>query len=169
MGTVIIVAVRFQRLGLSSGLSNKIDDEQVGTLLYFTCDCLENIPAGWIRAGALLAIAFQPDQSVAHVIWTHRWLAAKALKEETTIKTSGIDKSAAFDTIIRRHLLYIVKPIVDKDEHRLIPFLLSGTVIDTRMNGSSTSKPFTSNVGTPHALPTELQCLPRADAHMRRF
>ena len=27
-------------------------------------------------------------------------------------------------------------------------FLMSGTVIDTRINGTSTSKPFTSNVGT---------------------
>ena len=39
--------------------------------------------------------------------------------------------SAAFDTINRRHLLEIVKSIVDEDEHRLIQFLLSGTVIDT--------------------------------------
>ena len=35
--------------------------------------------------------------------------AAKALKEETTIKISGIDMSAAFDMINRRHLLDIVK------------------------------------------------------------
>ena len=57
--------------------------------------------------------------------------------------------SAAFDTINRRHLLDIIKSIVDEDKHRLIQFLLSGTVIDTRINGTSTSKPFTSNVGTP--------------------
>ena len=57
--------------------------------------------------------------------------------------------SAAFDTINRRHLLNIEKSIVDEDEHRLIQFLLSDTVIDTRINGTSTSKPFTSNVGTP--------------------
>ena len=82
-------------------------------------------------------------------MWTHRWLAAKALKEETTIKISGIDISAAFDTINRRHLLDIVKSIVGEDEHRLIQLLLSGTVIDKRINGTSTSKPFTSNVGTP--------------------
>ena len=92
---------------------------------------------------------FRPDRSTADVIWTRRWLAAKALKEETTIKISGIDKSAAFDTINRRHLLDIVKSIVDEDEHRLIQFLLSGTVIDTRLCGTSTSKPLTSNVGTP--------------------
>ena len=42
---------------------------------------------------------FRPERSTADVMWTHRWLAAKALKEETTIKISGIDISAAFDTI----------------------------------------------------------------------
>ena len=34
-------------------------------------------------------------------IWTHRWQAAKAPKEETTIKISGIDRSAVFETINR--------------------------------------------------------------------
>ena len=48
--------------------------------------------------------------------------------------------SAAFDTINRRHLLDIVKSIVDEDEHRIIQLLLSGTVIDKRINGTSTSK-----------------------------
>ena len=57
--------------------------------------------------------------------------------------------SAAFDTINRHHLLDIVKSIVAKDAHRLKQFLLSGRVIDTRINGTSTSKPFTSNAGTP--------------------
>ena len=57
--------------------------------------------------------------------------------------------SAAFDMINRRHLLDRVKSIGDRDEDRLIQFLMSGTVIDTRINGTSTSKPFTSNVSTP--------------------
>ena len=85
------------------------------------------------------------------MIWTHRWLAAKTMEEETTIKILGIDMSAAFDRINRRHLLYTVKSVFDEesDEYRLIQFLLSGTIIDTRINGTSTSKPFTSNVGIP--------------------
>ena len=57
--------------------------------------------------------------------------------------------SAAFDMINRRHLFDIVKSIVDEDEHILIQFLLSGIIIDTRINGTLTSKPFTSNVGIP--------------------
>ena len=54
--------------------------------------------------------------------------------------------SAAFDTINGRHLLDIVKSIVDEGEYRLIQLLLSGTVIDTRITGTCTSTPFTSNV-----------------------
>ena len=57
--------------------------------------------------------------------------------------------SATFYTMDRRHLIDIVKSVVDEDEHRLIQFLVSGTVIDKRINGTSASKPFTSNVGTP--------------------
>ena len=99
----------------------------------------------------MLVVVFlqRRDRSTADFIRTHRWLAAKALKEETTIKIYAIDISAAFDKINRRHLLGIVKSIVDEDEHRLIQFLLSGTVIDTRIDGNSTSTPFTGNVGTP--------------------
>ena len=73
----------------------------------------------------------------------------KTLNEETTIKIYGIDMSATFDTINRLHLLDVVKFIFDEDEHRLIQFLLGGRVIDTRINGTSTSKPFTRNVGIP--------------------
>ena len=69
-----------------------------------------------------------------------------ALKEETTIKTSALICQRPFYTIKRRHLLDIVKSTVDEDEHRLIQFLLSGTVIVTRIHGTSTSKPFTSNM-----------------------
>ena len=92
---------------------------------------------------------FRPEPSITDVIWAPGWLAAKALKEETTIKISGIDMSAAFDTINRGHILDIVIPIVDEDEHRLIQLFLSGTVIYTRIYGTFISKPFTSNVGTP--------------------
>ena len=55
--------------------------------------------------------------------------------------------SAAFDTINIRHLLETVKTIVDEDEYTLTQFLLSGTVIETRINGTSSSK--LGNVGTP--------------------
>ena len=45
-------------------------------------------------------------------------------------------------------LFEIVETIVVEDEQLLVQFLMGGTVIDTRINGTTTSKPFTSNVGT---------------------
>ena len=54
---------------------------------------------------------FLPDRSPADVIWTHRWLTAKAVKEETTIKITGID------TINRLNFFDIVNTIVEEDGH----------------------------------------------------
>ena len=64
-------------------------------------------------------------------MWAHRWLAAKTLKEETTIKIAGIGMSVAFN---RRHFLDIVKSIIDEDDYRLMQCLLSVAVIDKRVN-----------------------------------
>ncbi|GFS24655.1 very-long-chain enoyl-CoA reductase [Elysia marginata] len=62
---------------------------------------------------------FRPDRSTADVVWTHKWLAAKTNAENVEIKITGIDMSAAFDTIDRKALLDILKTIIDKDEHAL--------------------------------------------------
>ncbi|GFR84549.1 hypothetical protein ElyMa_002419900 [Elysia marginata] len=56
--------------------------------------------------------------------------------------------SAAFDTINRETLLKILEDIVNEDEHRIIRFLLSNTIIDTKIIGATEKKPFFSNVGT---------------------
>ena len=48
---------------------------------------------------------FRPDRSTADVVWTHKRMAAKTLKEDVNIKISGIDMTAAFDTIDRNQLL----------------------------------------------------------------
>ena len=91
----------------------------------------------------------RPDRSTADVVWTHKWLAAKTLKEDVIIKISGIDMSAAFDTIDRNQLLNIIATIVNEDELRIIRFLLSNTKIKTRINGATKTNTFISNVGTP--------------------
>ncbi|GFS07037.1 very-long-chain enoyl-CoA reductase [Elysia marginata] len=57
--------------------------------------------------------------------------------------------SAAFDTIDRKALLDILKTIIDEDEVRIIRFLLSNTVVNTKVNKATEEKPFISNVGTP--------------------
>ena len=92
---------------------------------------------------------FRPERSTSDVVWTHRWLAAKTVTENINIKITGIDMSAAFDTINRDILLQILKNIVEEDELRLIQFLLSNTHINTRINNAEINAPFTSNVGTP--------------------
>ena len=68
---------------------------------------------------------------------------------DINIKITGIDMSAAFDTIDRDILLHILNNIVEEDELRLIQFLLSNTHINTRINNADINAPFTSNVGTP--------------------
>ena len=57
--------------------------------------------------------------------------------------------SAAFDTIKREKLLDILKSIINEDELRIIRFLLSNTIIDTKIDGATKKRPFVSNVGTP--------------------
>ena len=92
---------------------------------------------------------FRTDRSTSDVVWTHKWLAAKTLREDVTIKISGIDMSAAFDTIDRHKLLDILQTIIQEDEHRIIRFLLSNTKINTRIIGKSKTNTFNSNIGTP--------------------
>ena len=71
------------------------------------------------------------------------------MTENINIKITGIDMSAAFDTIDRDIFLEVLKNIVEEDELRLIQTLLSNTHINTRINNADINAPFTSNVGTP--------------------
>ena len=86
---------------------------------------------------------------VADVAWTHKWLAAKTLQEKINITITGIDMSAAFDTIDRATLLNILETIIEEDELRLVRFLLSNTYLNIRIGGTKEEKKFTSNIGTP--------------------
>ena len=79
---------------------------------------------------------FRPERSTSDIVWTHRCLAAKTVTVNINIKITGIDMSAAFDTIDRDILLQILKNIVEEDELRLIQFLLSNTHINTRINNA---------------------------------
>ena len=92
---------------------------------------------------------FRPCRSTADVVWTHRWLAARTQKEKLDLKITGIDMSAAFDTVDRRKLLKILEKIIDEDELRIIRFLLSNTTINIRVNGATVKIPFISNIGIP--------------------
>ena len=98
---------------------------------------------------------FRPERSTSDVVWTHRWLAAKTVTENINIKITGVDMSAAFDTIDRDILLQILKNIFEEDELRLIQFLLSNTHINTRINNADINAPFTSKATdlAPCSLP----------------
>ena len=91
----------------------------------------------------------QPKRSTSDVVWAHRWLVAKATSNQLPIKITGIDMSAAFDTINRQKLLNILEDILGDDELRMVRFLLSNTNLTIKMRGASADKPFPSNIGTP--------------------
>ena len=92
---------------------------------------------------------FRPDRSTADIVWAHRWLVAKVIKSKMSIKITGIDMSAAFDTVNRQKLINILETILDEDELRIIQFLLSNTTISIRVNGATKPMPFVSNIGVP--------------------
>ena len=92
--------------------------------------------------------AYRPGRSTADIVWTHRWLAARAQKYDEEIHITGIDLSSAFDTILRQKLLDILETFLDEDEIRMIRLLLSNTTLEIKMNGVDTA-PFESNIGSP--------------------
>ena len=97
----------------------------------------------------LIILKKNNDNHNHDVVWTHKWLVAKTLKEDVNIKIAGIDMSAAFDTIDRNQLPNIIATIVNEHELRIIRFLLSNTKLNTRINGATKTNTFISNVGTP--------------------
>ncbi|GFO27527.1 endonuclease-reverse transcriptase [Plakobranchus ocellatus] len=69
---------------------------------------------------------FRPNRSTSDVVWAHRWITAKVLNAtEVKVNITGIDMSAAFETINRTKILEILRDIIDEDELRIIRFLLS--------------------------------------------
>ena len=92
---------------------------------------------------------FRPERSMADVVWTHKWLAARTLKENVNVKISGIDMTAAFDTIYKNQVLNLIATIENEDELRIIHFLLSNTKINIRIDGATKTNTFISNVTTP--------------------
>ncbi|GFS17897.1 LINE-1 reverse transcriptase homolog [Elysia marginata] len=93
---------------------------------------------------------FRPNRSTSDVVWAHRWLSAKIFNTPNLqLNITGIDMSAAFDTIDRTLLLKTLREIINEDELRIVQFLLSKTTLDVKINGTNTTQLFTTNVGTP--------------------
>ena len=108
----------------------------------------------------IITDCLQPNIRTVDVAWTHRWLAAKCsvtqgLKDHVT----GINMFAAFGTINRNKLLYILSDIVNEDELRIIWFLLSNTVINMNIYGAIREHSITANTGTSEG--DTIYCLSR--------
>ena len=93
---------------------------------------------------------FRLNRSTSDVVWAHRWITAKVQCDPTLeIKITGLDMTAAFDTIDRGKLLSILKDLLEDDELRIIQYLLSETEINVQIKGNDKERPFISNIGTP--------------------
>ena len=92
--------------------------------------------------------AYTQFRSTADIVWTHRWLVSRIEIYQERIFITGIDMSAAFDTIKRRRLLEIVSSFLEEDEVRMIRYLLSNTTLKVKINGAE-AEAFKSNIGSP--------------------
>ena len=91
---------------------------------------------------------FRRGCSTADVIWTQRWMSAKALRHEWKYHMLSIDMRRASDTIDRRRLLTVRGNTVIPDEMRMHWLLF----LDTSMGvlvGRATTKLFSNTTGTP--------------------
>ena len=92
--------------------------------------------------------AYRDGRSTSDIVWSYRWIIAKAQEVQIKIYIIGIDMSSAFDTIDRSKLVQIVESFLDEDEARIVRRLLSNTTIEVRVKGAE-SEPFVSNIGSP--------------------
>ena len=76
-------------------------------------------------------------------------MIARAQKTKTSVFSTGIDLSSAFDTIRREKLLGITESFLDEDANRLIRVLISDTSMELRINGTKERPKFGTNIGTP--------------------
>ncbi|GFS10486.1 hypothetical protein ElyMa_003061700 [Elysia marginata] len=79
-------------------------------------------------------------------LWAHRWITAEVLNMiNAEVNITGIDVSAAFDTINQTKLLEILKDAINKHGLCTIQYLLSRTTIKVKINGTDDPIPFTTN------------------------
>ena len=82
---------------------------------------------------------YRRSRSNVNNVWTHRWVTAKIQKVAAEVHLTGIDMLSAFDTMNRKHLLYIIKFNFDEDVYQMIRLLLSNTNLEVRIRGATTS------------------------------
>ena len=93
--------------------------------------------------------AYRKGRSTTDIIWAHRFVAAKVQKYRgLEVYITGIDMSAAFDTILRHKLINELETILNEDEMRMTQLLLSNTTISIK-TGNVISEPCKTNIGSP--------------------
>ena len=94
--------------------------------------------------------AYRSNRSTTDIVWSYRWILAKVQIYDIEVFSTGIDMSAAFDTIDRVQLIKILGNFADSDEMRMVRLLLSETSLEVKLSGHKTKPPqFASNVGSP--------------------
>ena len=91
---------------------------------------------------------FRPGRGTADVVWTQRWISAKATHFVWDCHVLGLDMSKAFDTISRTKLLAVMSEITGPDKVCLIHHLLYGTTLSVKV-GATSAEAFVSTLGTP--------------------
>ncbi len=94
--------------------------------------------------------AYRSNRSTTDVIWGYRWIIAKVQEYvNLEIFVTGIDMTAAFDTINRQKLITLLSTIAEDDEIRMVRLLLSRTSIKIKVRGVNNPESFNTNVGSP--------------------
>ena len=93
--------------------------------------------------------AYRKGRSTTDIVWAHRFIVAKTQKyQELEIYITGIDMSAAYDTIHRHKVIKELEGILDEDELRMAQLLISNTSIIIQ-TGNIQSEEVKTNIGSP--------------------
>ena len=87
--------------------------------------------------------AYRSGRSTTDIVWAYKWVIARAQKTKTSVFSTGIDLSSAFDTIRRENLLGITESFLDED------VLISDKSMELRINGAKQRPKFGTNIGSP--------------------
>jgi sorting nexin-29 len=93
--------------------------------------------------------AYRTGRSTTDIVWTHKWNIAKAMKFQTESHVTGIDMTAAFDTIDRQKMTDIYKSFLNTDQQRMIRTLMTKTTLEIKIPEHENHRSFESNVGSP--------------------
>jgi hypothetical protein len=93
--------------------------------------------------------AYRSNRSTTDIVWAYKWIIAKIQKQQTEVFVTGIDMTAAFDTIERKKLIEIYEKIASKDDVQMMTALISNTTLEIEIPGANTKEQFTSNIGSP--------------------